>query len=190
MNISTLPLTIDFSLGTAALCFVATILCFISFKLAKATSLPETIILLSVFSLLISLAYLLMDAPDVAMTEVALGACLSTCVLLNFIKPLPEKFKNTKALFSVILCFIFVMIMLWLMTDLPLYGDIEAPLHRAASQYYIDNTKKEIGIPSTVAAVLASYRGYDTLGETSVILIAGIGVLLILSTQSKRVKNV
>jgi multicomponent Na+:H+ antiporter subunit B len=31
-----------------------------------------------------------------------------------------------------------------------------------------------------VTAVLASYRGYDTLGETTVIFTAGVGVILLL----------
>jgi multicomponent Na+:H+ antiporter subunit B len=51
------------------------------------------------------------------------------------------------------------------------------------TKYYIENTKNDIGIPSIVAAILASYRGFDTLGETSVILIAGIAVILILARR-------
>ena len=46
--------------------------------------------------------------------------------------------------------------------------------------YYIANTKTDMGIPNLVTGVLASYRGYDTLGETVVIFTAGLGVLLIL----------
>ena len=45
---------------------------------------------------------------------------------------------------------------------------------------YVDKTSDEIDIPNVVTAVLASYRGYDTLGETVVIFTAGVGVLLLL----------
>ena len=49
----------------------------------------------------------------------------------------------------------------------------------------IKNTKSEIGINSFVAAILASYRGFDTLCETCVIFLAGISVLLILGLNKK-----
>jgi multicomponent Na+:H+ antiporter subunit B len=42
-----------------------------------------------------------------------------------------------------------------------------------------------------VTTVLASYRGFDTLGETIVVFTAGLGVLMLLagSTRTKRVKK-
>ena len=59
----------------------------------------------------------------------------------------------------------------------------ELIIHNA--KYYLENAKNDIGIPSVVAAILASYRGYDTLGETSVILIAGLAVILILAKRKE-----
>ena len=40
-------------------------------------------------------------------------------------------------------------------------------------------------MPNLVTAVLASYRGFDTLGEVTVVLTAGIGVLLLLGRREK-----
>ena len=48
------------------------------------------------------------------------------------------------------------------------------------AHHYIEDTDDEIGVPNVVTAVLATYRGYDTLGETTVIFTAGVGVLLLL----------
>ena len=45
---------------------------------------------------------------------------------------------------------------------------------------YIERTHDEIGVPNMVTAILASYRGYDTWGETTVIFTAGVGVMLLL----------
>jgi multicomponent Na+:H+ antiporter subunit B len=45
---------------------------------------------------------------------------------------------------------------------------------------YIQDVMRETGIPNMVTAVLASYRGYDTLGETTVVFTAGIGVIVLL----------
>jgi multicomponent Na+:H+ antiporter subunit B len=46
--------------------------------------------------------------------------------------------------------------------------------------HYLESAREEIGIPNVVTAVLASYRGYDTLGEVIVIFTAGLGVLALL----------
>lgn len=172
----------------------------------------HNIILLSAFSILISLMYLLMDAPDVAMTEVALGSCLSTCVLLNIAKILEKRqgyqvteiassndggeIKGSKSksfswqkawgnIFATALCAVFVVALTVIIDDLPKYGDQASTAQNHISKYYLENVQDDIGLPSVVAAILASYRGYDTLGETTVILIAAIAVLTILSRTRK-----
>jgi multicomponent Na+:H+ antiporter subunit B len=48
------------------------------------------------------------------------------------------------------------------------------------ANYYIENTNKDFGINSTVTAILAGYRAYDTLGETIVIFLAALGVIRVL----------
>ena len=162
------------------------ILIIVSIAIAISCSLTETILMMSAISVLISLCYLLMDAPDVAMTEVALGSCLSTCVLLNFIKILKisksDVVSYNKIVPALVVCVLFISSLVFVNLDLPEYGN-ESNLHRHISKYYIENTKYEVGTKSLVTGLLASYRGYDTLGETAVILIAGLAVLLILSTK-------
>lgn len=65
-------------------------------------------------------------------------------------------------------------------SDLPHRGDPKAPANVHVSPDYLVNTEEEIGIPNVVTAVLADYRSYDTLGETVVILTAGVAMMLIL----------
>ena len=64
--------------------------------------------------------------------------------------------------------------------DMPSYGDPEAPIHKHVAPRYIEDSGREIGVPNIVTSVLASYRGYDTLGETAVIFTAGVGVLMMI----------
>ena len=64
--------------------------------------------------------------------------------------------------------------------DMPLVGDPQAPANQHVVPRYLYESGTEIGIPNVVTSVLASYRGYDTLGETVVIFTAGIAVLLLL----------
>lgn len=173
--------------GTVLLNITAIMLFIVCVKLVNINNLLENIILLSVFSSLISLCYLLMDAPDVAMTEVALGACISSCVLLNFYRILNVSQNmvaiSNKKIVGFIISSCFVVIMIYAVRDLPEYGLQNNPLHINAS-HYINNTRYEMGISSLTAALLAGYRGYDTLGETAVILIAGIGVLIAMPTHN------
>jgi len=64
--------------------------------------------------------------------------------------------------------------------DIPAYGDPANPIHHHVVQRFIEDSPREIGIPNIVTSVLASYRGYDTLGETTVVFTAAIGVLLLI----------
>jgi multicomponent Na+:H+ antiporter subunit B len=64
--------------------------------------------------------------------------------------------------------------------DFPIWGDPQAPASRHVSPYYIENTLEETSVPNIVTAVLADYRGFDTLFETIVIFTAGIACILIL----------
>ncbi|HYQ70602.1 MAG TPA: hydrogen gas-evolving membrane-bound hydrogenase subunit E, partial [Gammaproteobacteria bacterium] len=70
--------------------------------------------------------------------------------------------------------------------DMPHFSDPYAPAHTRTAPYYIESTATDIGVPNIVTAVLASYRGYDTLGELTVIFTAGIGVLSLLWYRKRR----
>nr|WP_040257238.1 DUF4040 domain-containing protein [Rickettsia hoogstraalii] len=182
---------LNFDLGNYLLNLIAFLLILISIKIIFAKDLLNAVIAASIFSLLIGVSYLIMDAPDVAMTEAALGACLSTCVYLNLLRKLPPDLKNierTNIILASLICLLFVVTLAYMGLELPNYGDDNAPIHMHSSKYYLENTSRDIGVPSFVAAILASYRGYDTLGETSVILIAGIAVLLVFSKKLEKVE--
>jgi multicomponent Na+:H+ antiporter subunit B len=69
--------------------------------------------------------------------------------------------------------------------DMPRFGDPEAPIHKHPSPSYVERTPGDIDMPNVVTAVLASYRGYDTLGETVVVFTACIAVLLLLRPVRK-----
>ena len=67
--------------------------------------------------------------------------------------------------------------------DLPRVGDPEAPASAHVSPRYIAKSYEETGAPNFDTGVLADYRGYDTLGETTVIFTAGLACLLILGVR-------
>jgi multicomponent Na+:H+ antiporter subunit B len=71
-------------------------------------------------------------------------------------------------------------ILFWAVGDLPAFGDPEAPATQYTGELYIESVLPDIGIENIVTAILASYRGFDTLGEVVVIFTAGISVALLL----------
>jgi multicomponent Na+:H+ antiporter subunit B len=60
---------------------------------------------------------------------------------------------------------------------LPDFADPAAPIHHHVVPRYMQN---EVDVPNVVTAVLASFRGYDTLGETTVVFTAGAGIIALL----------
>ena len=67
--------------------------------------------------------------------------------------------------------------------DMPRWGDPNSPASRHVSPRYIEKAMEETAVPNMVTAVLADYRAYDTLGETTVIFTAGVSCLLILGRR-------
>jgi len=69
--------------------------------------------------------------------------------------------------------------------DMPNWGDPQSPANRHVSPRYIEKTVEETAVPNMVTSVLADYRGYDTLGETTVIFTAGISCILLIRRFGK-----
>ena len=69
---------------------------------------------------------------------------------------------------------------------MPDVEDPTAPIHQHVAPKYLKDSLTETSVPNVVTAVLASYRGYDTLGETTVIFTAGLGVIILLSFRQKK----
>ena len=71
------------------------------------------------------------------------------------------------------------------MEDFPGWGDLDAPASIHVSPRYIQDAYVKTHTPNVVTAVLADYRGYDTLGETVVIFTAGMAVMLMLRKKRR-----
>ncbi len=143
--------------------------------LIRSNNIIVITIINGVFSLFTGILYLVLDAPDVAMTEASISALVFIFAILA-IKPIYKKsylFQDDFKPLLFICCAFLAGALIYASNDLPEFGSPKF------NHYYIQNSLSEIGITSVVASILASYRGYDTMLETLVILIGGIGVLLI-----------
>lgn len=138
--------------------------------------------LAGVFSLLSAGLFVTLDAVDVAFTEAAVGAGISTVLLLGTLALTvrEEKKPAHSAFLPVLVCLVAGAALIYGTLDMPAFGSPDAPIHLHVAPDYIARTPIDTGVPNIVTAVLASYRGFDTLGETAVIFTAAIAVLLLL----------
>jgi multicomponent Na+:H+ antiporter subunit B len=64
--------------------------------------------------------------------------------------------------------------------EMPDWGDASSPANTHVSPRYLEKTLAETATPNAVTSVLADYRGFDTLGETTVIFTAGLVCIMLL----------
>ncbi len=148
---------------------------------AFSRNLLVSTIYLTVFSLLMALMYVILQAPDVAITEAAIGAGVSTILFLGALILVGEVEAEKEVNKLVYVFFIITAIALtFTITYLPDWGSPDTPTNLHVAPYYINNTATDIGIPNIVTAILASYRGFDTLGEVFVVFTAAISVYALL----------
>ena len=129
-----------------------------------------------------------LDQPDVAFTEAAVGAGVSTVLILVTLSltTSEEKEPEHTPLLPLLVVLVTGAALIYGTLDMPRLGDPNAPTNLHVAPRYIEDEPQEIGVPNLVTAVLASYRGFDTLGETAVIFTAGVGVLILLGGARRR----
>ncbi len=140
------------------------------------------------FSLVAAGLFVTLDAVDVAFTEAAVGAGISTVLMLGTLA-LTSRYERPPAHKPWLPLFVVVVTgaaLIYGTLDMPNFGDAEAPAMTHVMPDYLEREPHEIGVPNIVTAILASYRGYDTMGETAVVFTAGIGVLVLLSGLARR----
>jgi multicomponent Na+:H+ antiporter subunit B len=159
-----------------------TLLAVVTVAIVRQRSLFGVVILAGIYSFLMASVLIVLDAVDVAMTEASVGAGVSTVLLLATLH-LTKTTENPplhRNLIPLFLSAVTGAALVWGTFALPPFGTADAPIHRHVAPRYLAQTVQETNVPNAVTSVLADYRGYDTLGETTVIFTAGIGVMLLL----------
>ena len=148
----------------------------------------SSVIAFAAYSLGVSIIWLILQAPDVGLTEAAVGAGIMTILFLlamaNTVRPEETRYFEAVRLRSVVGIGAFVLVLVSTVPALPAIGDPNAPVVAGdVTQFYIANAYKETGVKNAVTAVLAAYRGFDTLGEVVVVFVAGIAALTVLREE-------
>ena len=166
-----------------------TMLILVAIAMLRSRHLFAVVMLSGIYSLLSAAFFVSLDAVDVAFTEAAVGAGISTVLMLSgMLLTVRREKPKTPGRAPVAMAAVLAMgaALFYATIDMPAFGDPNAPANDAIGQEYVERTASEIPMPNIVTAVLASYRGFDTMGETMVIFTAGVAVMLLLGVGSMR----
>jgi len=168
--------------------FLLTLLVLTAVAIVRTTNLFAAVMLTGIFSMLMAAIFFVLDAADVALTEAAIGAGIATVLFLSALALTSEEEEPiaTGRWLSLAVVVVTALILVYATFDKPRLGDPLAPVHQHVAPWYLQQTPVLIDIPNVVTAVLASFRGYDTLGEVFVIFTACLGVLFLLDDQRGR----
>ena len=165
-----------------------TFLAVITIGIARQKNLFSVIILAGIYSFVMASILVVLDAVDVAMTEASVGAGVSTVFLLaalHLTQSLEQKPHHSPVLPVVVVAGVGAALV-WATIGLSPFGTPDNVIHTHVAPKYLADSLKETMVPNVVTSTLADYRGYDTLGETTVIFTAGIGVMLLLKGRRRR----
>ena len=161
----------------------------VALGILRLRNLFAVVMLSGIYSLLSAGLFVALDAVDVAFTEAAVGGGIATLLMLGTLALTTDREKPPEGRLQVLPLAIVVAtgaLLIFGTLDMPSYGDPTAPIHQHVAPRYLADAERETSVPNVVTAVLASYRGFDTMGELAVIFTAGIGVMLLLGGPHKR----
>ncbi|MCD2202300.1 DUF4040 domain-containing protein [Halobacterium sp. KA-6] len=146
------------------------------------------IIAFATYSLGIAVVWVVLQAPDVGLTEAAVGAGVTTVLFLltiaKTVRPSGDRVLERLDVPALGVAVLFVAVLATTLGALPEIGAADTTVIASdVTQYYLEHAYKETGVKNAVTAVLAAYRGFDTLGEAVVVYSAGVGLLVVLKKE-------
>jgi multicomponent Na+:H+ antiporter subunit B len=146
------------------------------------------IIAFATYSLGIAVVWVVLQAPDVGLTEAAVGAGVTTVLFLltiaKTVRPSGERVVERLDVPALAVSVLLVGILMTTLGALPEIGSPDtAVLTSEVTNYYLEHAYEETEVKNAVTAVLAAYRGFDTLGEAVVVYSAGVGLLVVLGKE-------
>ena len=155
----------------------------IAIAISRLQSLFAIVMLSGIYSLISATWFVALDAVDVAFTEAAVGAGISTALFLGAMVLTSRKAKAEHGATKIVPLLVVIAtgaVLIYATIDLPGFGDAMSAANTGVGMEFVERSKTEIAIPNVVTSVLGSYRGFDTLGEVAVVFAAGLAVVLLL----------
>lgn len=152
----------------------------------ETKNLLSSVISCGVVGFAVSVCFLLLGAPDIAITQVVVEI-LILIVLIRATITLDntslEAHWDTFAIVSSLIFFgLFLVFAFLAVQDLPPFGQ---PLMRV-SQQYLETALEKTGAANVVTSIVLDFRGYDTLGEATVLFTSIVGAFVILRRRGRK----
>jgi multisubunit Na+/H+ antiporter MnhB subunit len=138
-----------------------------------------------------SLMFLFLYAPDIAITQIVVEVLGLIILIRATISRDLTIITGDREFFGVVVSVAIIAVIFLagvrVFETLPDFGTpIFTKAPDAPSQTYIEKGLSETGAANIVASVILDYRGYDTLGETTVLFTSILGAIVILRTKSRK----
>lgn len=152
----------------------------------QVKDLLSSVVAVGVAGLGLSLTFLVLKAPDLAITQLVVEIlCLIILIRATIKKDLP--FSATgRWLFNTLVTVAFIGVFLWTsyraLKDIPDFG---YPIMKIA-KVYIEQGLIKTGATNLVSSVILDFRAYDTLGEATILFTAVIGVMAIMRRVGRK----
>lgn len=192
------------------------LICAIAVSFSK--NLLNSIIIYMSFGVVMSIFWMILESPDLAITEAAVGAGITSILFFvtlkkiqainaevkgkdddmiyeaDFVLERPHSkvpsmtaklFKRLYRMMGLVFCVIFISFMISSVAELPIVGEADKPVNNEVSERYIEEGMKETGSVNLVTGMILDYRAFDTLGESHVLFVATVAVLILLRVDNK-----
>jgi multicomponent Na+:H+ antiporter subunit B len=149
-----------------------------------AKSLTSSIVSMGTAGLILSIIFLLLGAPDIAIVQIFVEI-VSLIVLLSIINRESSADMSSSGLYGGIVLVIFAIFMFVFMLNYSsMFRSFGNPVMTMGKEYLRDSPGR-LNTANAVTAIVMDFRGYDTLGEATIIFTAIIGVLVLLRPKGR-----
>ncbi len=169
--------------------FLTIFMIFASIVALEMKDLLSSIISVGMVGLAVAVAFLFLQAPDLALVQFVYEI-ITIVILILLLKSTAERFeKEREGKFSFVVKVLFIIAVLIavapLFSVLPSFGEP----HMHVAERYLQEGARETGAANLVAAIILDYRAYDTLGEVTVLFVAILAVTTLLRRKPRKVKS-
>ena len=155
----------------------------------ETKNLLSSVISVGVVGFSLSIIFLMLGAPDIAITQVVVEILILVVLIRATITTDNTAIEGPRDTFpfvsSLIFFGLFLMFAFFAVQELPKFGE---PLMRVSSEYLRTGTERT-GATNIVTAILLDFRAYDTLGEATVLFTSIVGAFVILRRRGRKGKS-
>ncbi len=176
-----------------------------------------SVVIFMSYSLIMSIIWVLLESPDLAITEAAVGAGVTSVLFFITLKRIDaigkehrekpdevtreinartgvKRFERFYKGMAIVLGMAIIVAMLLNVSNMPAFGNVENPYNNEVSERYLESGLEETGAVNAVTGMILDYRAFDTFGESCVLFIAAACVLVLLrddksDTTEKAIRN-